>query len=219
MVIKEWLSEEEIKEFRLSNMSTEEKVLSMRTKMSTIPPVEIAKILGISREWARKLLERNGKPTNLLRLGKFCGECGKKLERLPKRGMCRSCWSVKSKVDVDCAGCGTHMRVAKPLHDRAISNKRYRGNFYCSRPCFDNNKGPYQTQIKEVVHTHICQTCGKEEQVSGAYEKRKALNRKYCKDCRLAMYNHSDKVNTSNHSKESEYKLIGHEALIAEVNA
>ena len=197
-------------------MSTEEKVLSIRHKIRTIPPVEIAKILGISREWARKLLERNGKPTNLLRLGKFCNECGKKLERLPKRGMCRDCWSTTSKIDVDCAGCGTHMRVAKPLYDRAISNKRYRGNFYCSRPCFDTNKGPYQKQIRDVFYTHVCQTCGKEEQVSGAYEKRKALNRKYCKDCRLTLYNHSNKTNMSNYSKESERKL---EELKTKVNA
>ena len=214
---KKELSEEEIKEFRLSNMSTEDKVLSIRRKIPTIPPVEIAKVLGISREWARKLLERNGKPTNLLRLGKFCNECGKKLERLPKRGMCRNCWSVMSKVDVDCAGCGTPIKVAKPLYDRAINNNRYRGNFYCSRPCFDSNKGPYQRQQREIVaYTHVCQTCGKEEQVFGAYEKRKALNRKYCKDCRLARYNHSDRVNMGNYSKESERKL---EILKAKVNA
>ena len=218
MVVKEqkWLSEEEIKEFRLSSMSTEEKVLSMRHKIHTIPPVEIAKVLGISREWARKLLERNGKPTNLLRLGKFCNECGKKLERLPKRGMCRDCWSIKSKVHVDCAGCGTHMRVAKPLYDRAISNKRYRGNFYCSRLCFNTNKGPYEKQTKEVFYTHVCQTCGKEEQVLGAYERRKALNRKYCRSCRLNLYNQSTTVNMSTYSKESERKL---ELLKIEINA
>jgi len=218
VVIKEkkWLSEEEIKEFRLSSMSTEEKVLSIRHKIHTIPPVEIAKVLGISREWARKLLERNGKPTNLLRLGKFCNECGKKLERLPKRGMCRNCWSIKSKVDVDCAGCGTHMKVAKPLYDRAIINKRYRGNFYCSRPCFDTNKGPYQTQTKEVFYTHICQTCNKEEQILGSYEKRKALNRKYCKDCRIALYNQPNTVNMGNYSKESEQQI---EVLKTKVNA
>jgi len=213
---KKWLSEEEIKELRLSPMSTEDKVLSMRYKMNTIPPVEIAKVLGISREWARKLLERNGKPTNLLRLGKFCNECGKKLERLPKRGMCRSCWSVISKVDVECAGCGTSIKVAKPLYNRAINNNRYRGNFYCSRPCFDSNKGPYQTQIREVVYTHVCQTCGKEEQVFGAYEKRKALNRKYCKDCRLAMYNPSDKVNMSNYSEVADLLV---EEIKTKINA
>jgi len=209
VVIKanQWLSEGEIKEFRLSNMSTEDKVLSIRDKTHTIPPVEIAKVLGISREWARKLLARNGKPTNLLRLGKFCNECGKKLERLPKRGMCRSCWSIKSKVNVNCAGCGTSIKVAKPLYNRAINNNRYRGNFYCSRPCFDTNKGPYQKQTKKVVYTHVCQTCEKEEQIVGSYEKRKALNRKYCKDCRLALYNQSNTVNMGNYSKESEHQL------------
>ena len=74
-------------------MSTENKVLALREQNRTIPPVEIAKILGISREWARQLLERNGKPTNILRLGKFCPKCGKRLERMPKRGMCRECYS------------------------------------------------------------------------------------------------------------------------------
>jgi len=218
LVVKEtkWLSEEEIKEFRLSRMSTEEKVLSMRHKIHTIPPVEIAKVLGISREWARKLLERNGKPTNLLRLGKFCNECGKKLERLPKRGMCRSCWSIKSKVDTDCAGCGTPMKIAKPLYDRAINNKRYRGNFYCSRLCFDTNKGPYQKQIREVFYTHVCQTCNKEEQILGAYEKRKALNRKYCRDCRLSLYNKSKKVNMSTYSKVADHLM---DKRKAEINA
>ena len=186
---KQCLSDEEVREFRLSGMSTEKKVLAMRERANTIPPVEIAKVLGISREWARKLLERNGKPTNLLRPGKFCAECGKRLERVPKRGMCRACYSVKSKVDVECSGCKTSMQVAQPLYKRAMNNNRYRGNFYCSRDCFDNNKGPYQRrQSKEASYTHTCISCQREEEVYGSYEKRKAMNRKYCIDCRLALY-------------------------------
>ena len=55
-------------------------------RLDSIPPVAIADILGISREWARKLLERNGRLTNLLRLGRFCPECGKR-----PRGTYRSC--------------------------------------------------------------------------------------------------------------------------------
>ena len=120
---KQWLSDEEVREFRLSGMSTERKVLAIRERVNTIPPVEIAKVLGISREWARKLLERNGKPTNILRLGKFCAECGKRLERVPKRGMCRTCYSTKSKVDVECSGCKTSMQVSQPLYKRAMNNK------------------------------------------------------------------------------------------------
>lgn len=199
---KKWLSEEEIRYFRLSGMSTENKVLAIREKDKTIPTVEIAKILGISREWARKLLERNGKPTNFLRLGKFCPECGKRLERFPKRGMCRACYSVKSKVDVICAGCKNSMQVSQPLYNRAMSSERYKGNFFCTRECFDINKGPYQRRSKEVSYTHVCQTCGKQEQVHGSYEKRKAMNRKYCSDCRLALYNKAstefNEVNSQN---------------------
>lgn len=213
---QQWLSEEEIREFRLSGMSTENKVLAIRDKAHTMPTVEIAKILGISREWARKLLARNGKPTNFLRLGKFCAECGKRLERIPKRGMCRACWSTNSKIQVDCAGCGTPMKVTQPLYNRAISNDRYRGNFYCSRTCFDTKKGPYQKETKEVIHTHVCVTCGKEEQIVGAYERRKALNRKYCSDCRSALYNQSTTVNMSTYSKEAD-RLV--EKLKAEINA
>ena len=55
---KQWLSYEEVREFRLSGMSTERKVLAIRERVNTIPPVELANVLGISREWARKLLER-----------------------------------------------------------------------------------------------------------------------------------------------------------------
>ena len=183
-----WLSMEEIYKFRHSGMSTESKVLEIREQNRTIPPVEIAKILGISREWARQLLERNGKPTNILRLGKFCPKCGKRLERIPKRGMCRECYSDYSKVDVLCAGCDSPMRVAKPLYNRAISSIRYRGNFFCSRPCFDKNKGPYEKRVNEITYLHTCQTCGKGTTVYGSYEKRKALNRKYCKECRVALY-------------------------------
>ncbi len=192
---KNWLSDEEIREFRLSGASTEDKVVRMRHIYRTIPPVEIAKVLGISREWARKLLERNGLPTNLLRLGKFCPECSKRLERLPKRGMCRECYSLKSKVAVDCSGCLIPMHVARPLYNRAMTNTRYKGNFYCSRDCFDQNKGPYQKHSKEVIYTHTCMTCSKEEEVYGSYEKRKAMNRKYCRDCRLALYNEFNTFN------------------------
>ena len=187
---KKWLSEEEIRYFRLSGMSTENKVLAIREKDKTIPTVEIAKILGISREWARKLLERNGKPTNFLRLGKFCPECGKRLERFPKRGMCRACYSVKSKVDVICAGCRNSMQVSQPIYNRSMSSERYKGNrFFCTRKCFDKNRGHYQRRSKEVTYIHVCQTCDKEEVVYGAYEKRKAQNRKFCDSCRLDLYN------------------------------
>ena len=198
---KQWLSDEDVREFRLSGMSTERKVLAIRERVNTIPPVEIAKVLGISREWARKLLERNGKPTNLLRLGKFCAECGKRLERVPKRGMCRTCYSTKSKVDVECSGCKTSMQVSQPLYKRAMNNKRYRGNFYCSRDCFDNNKGPYQRHGKEVPYTHVCISCKREEEVYGSYEKRKAMNRKYCKDCRLSLYQKASSFSTNGHER------------------
>ena len=191
---KKWLCEWEIEELRISDMSTEGKVLAIRDKIHDMPCVEIAKVLGISREWARKILARNGKPTNFLRLGKFCNECGKRLERVPKRGMCRDCWSVKSKVDVDCAGCGISMKVARPLYDRAIKSDRYRGNHYCSRQCFDANKGPYDKRNEETSYTHICQVCDKEEEVFGPYEIRKALSRKYCVACRLALYHQSAKI-------------------------
>ena len=229
---KKWLSDEEVREFRLSGMSTENKVLAIRDnikikcvdcnriwqesaikafgkhpenicpicegRLDSIPPVAIADILGISREWARKLLERNGRLTNLLRLGRFCPECGKRLERLPKRGMCRECYSLKSKKDVACSGCGISIQVTQPLYNRAMHSDRYKGNFYCSRPCFDSNKGPYQRQRKEAVaFTHVCQTCNKEETVYGSYEKRKALYRKYCAECRLALYSRPKVVQKS----------------------
>ena len=39
---KQWLSDEEVREFRLSGMSTERKVLAIRERVNTIPTVEIA---------------------------------------------------------------------------------------------------------------------------------------------------------------------------------
>ena len=207
---KSWLSAEEIKEFRLSGASTEAKVVQMRHIHKTIPPVEIAKVLGISREWARKLLAKNGLPTNLLRLGKFCAECGKRLERLPKRGMCRECYSTKSKISVDCSGCSTPMHVAQPLYNRAMTNTRYKGNFYCSRDCFDQNKGPYQRHSKEVSYTHVCMICSREEEVYGSYEKRKAMNRKYCRECRVSLYSEFNAFDVQHEAQQLRDRIKTH---------
>ena len=161
--------------------TVEDKVLSLKRVLPSMRPQEIAEYLDISREWARRLLQRNGKGSPTVNTWKvYCPKCNKQLEKTPKRGMCRECYAKVANINIQCAGCGTWINRPRTVYNRQQSNKRYRGNMYCSRECFDNNKLPYRRE--RTTYDHVCEECGKVTTVYGAYEKRKAKARKTCGD-------------------------------------
>ena len=159
--------------------TTESKVMRLKRTVPGVSTKEIAMQLGISDEWARRLIQRNN-PNYVA--DKTCPECHKPLEKEPKiRKMCRECYSKKANIQIQCAGCGEWISRPRPVYNRSQKSDRYRGNMYCSRECFDKNKLPYRRE--RVSFNHTCQKCNKVTTVYGANEKRKAKMRKFCSNC------------------------------------
>ena len=159
--------------------TTESKVMRLKHTAPGVSTREIAMQLGISGEWARRLIQRNN-PNYVA--DKTCPECHKPLEKEPKiRKMCRECYSKKANIQIRCAGCREWISRPRPVYNRSQKSPRYRGNMYCSRDCFDKNKLPYRRE--RVSYKHTCQKCNKVTTVYGANEKRKAKMRKFCSNC------------------------------------
>ena len=181
-LVKENLNHSDIQSIVRGPGSTEDKVLTFKKLVPGVKTKEIATYLGITDEWARRLIQRNNSNYKTQTNKIECPECHKPLEKEPKvRKMCRECYSKKANVNIQCAGCGNWISRPRPVYERSQKSKRYRGNMYCGRDCFDKNKLPYRRE--RVSYDHTCIKCNKVTTVYGANEKRKAKVRKFCSEC------------------------------------
>ena len=118
-----------------TELSTEQKVLSLRKEDSRILAIEIARRLNVSREIVRVYLKKNGLPTKFIRVNTWvCEDCSSPVSANTKR--CKSCARSVHRVTVSCSTCGKEKNILRSQYKRSMNGGRYNGKFYCNRICF-----------------------------------------------------------------------------------
>ena len=79
-------------------MTTRDKIKELRERDPSIKAVNLAHILGVSRERIRQILEDENMPTRFDREKKYCKVCDKQLYLDNKTGFCWEHWTAKEKA-------------------------------------------------------------------------------------------------------------------------
>jgi len=125
-------------------MTTKQQIIELKKKNPVLRTSDIARLVGVSREWVRRVLKQEGLPTTLTKAGdvsvRLCARCGKAISRAGKTGLCLSCYnhnvSMASKVKLVCAVCGKEF-----YRRRSLVGKTKTGTYYCSRTCWSKVLG------------------------------------------------------------------------------
>jgi len=111
-----------------------QRIVELRRRCPQIEVAQIARMVGVSRQWVSQVLKSEGLPTRPRREPQRCARCGKPLSCKGSTGLCRACYASTRRnpmVKLVCAVCGKEFyRPASRLREMKT------GGYYCSHACW-----------------------------------------------------------------------------------
>jgi len=116
------------------------KIIRLRTKQPLLPSNQIAKAVGVSRQWVSYVLKRAGLISEAPRQKpiRTCWQCGGN-HTLKKRFCSDNCYYEYYNIRVECAFCHVQFRRKRYIIDRGVRDGYT--NIYCSRRCYYRGQG------------------------------------------------------------------------------
>ena len=112
-----------------------QRIVELRRRCPEIKVTQIARMVGVSRQWVSKVLKSEGLSTRPRRQEpQRCARCGKPLSCKGSTGLCQACYTSTRRnpmVKLVCAVCGKEFYRSSHLL-RAVKT----GGYYCSRACW-----------------------------------------------------------------------------------
>ena len=117
-------------------MTTRDKVIELRKQNRRIKGAEMARLLGVTREYIRQVLVDIGEPTAFYKGRKCCKVCGKRLYRDNITGLCWKHWKMRKHAQGNillvCPECKKSILLKKSqVKARLARNKM----IFCSSSC------------------------------------------------------------------------------------
>ena len=114
---------------------TKQRILELRRRCPETRVTQIARMVGVSRQWVSQVLKSEGLSTRPPRQEpRRCARCGRPLSSKGSTGLCQACYANmrrNPRVRLVCAVCGKEFYRSSHLL-RAMKS----GGYYCSRACW-----------------------------------------------------------------------------------
>ena len=116
-------------------MKPKNKIIRLRERNPLLPSNQIAKAVGVSRQWVSYVLNRAGLVTAAPRQKAIstCMKCG--CNHTTKKRFCsKDCYYEYYNIKVECSFCHVKFRRKRYIIDRGVRDGYT--NIYCSRRCY-----------------------------------------------------------------------------------
>lgn len=96
---------------------------------------EIGDLVGVSREYARRVLKESGLPTRSYRPKTLCEFCQKPINGKKAHGACKSKYRF---IMLCCVVCSKPVQRERKQYEWRMKKGIYSHRVYCNRNCFNN---------------------------------------------------------------------------------